>query len=75
MNTCWGRCFDRVGLLEFDRARKMMSVVVARSSGANLSGRALLPPGGPFDGNNLVMFTKGAPESVLSRCTHVLSDR
>jgi magnesium-transporting ATPase (P-type) len=51
-NAHWQAAYQRSGVLEFSRERKMMSVAVTGE------GRQL-------------MFTKGAPESVLARCTQV----
>jgi magnesium-transporting ATPase (P-type) len=45
----------RVAMLEFDRERKLMSVMATR-------------------GSEKVLFVKGAPESVLRRCTMCQGD-
>ncbi|KAJ8599118.1 hypothetical protein CTAYLR_006359 [Chrysophaeum taylorii] len=55
-SDAWATAYERVATLEFDRARKSMSVV-ARPRGAT-PGRARL-------------LVKGAPDSVLRRCVSV----
>ncbi|WIA41984.1 hypothetical protein OEZ86_009286 [Tetradesmus obliquus] len=54
-NRHWQGAFQRTGVLEFSRDRKMMSVLVEGQ------GQRLL-------------LTKGAPESVLGRCSHALAN-
>jgi P-type Ca2+ transporter type 2A len=49
------RVHKRVAMLEFDRERKLMSVMATK-------------------GSEKVLFVKGAPESVLQRCTMCLGD-
>jgi Ca2+ transporting ATPase len=53
--------FARRATLEFTRDRKSMSVLLAPSGTA----RGAVPN---------VLLVKGAPESVLARCTHVLNN-
>ncbi|PRW20976.1 calcium-transporting ATPase endoplasmic reticulum-type isoform A [Chlorella sorokiniana] len=57
-NGHWGQEWRKLYTLEFSRDRKMMSVLCAAAQG---TGQRLL-------------FTKGAPESVLERCTGVLTN-
>lgn len=57
-NRHWDLQFTRLATLDFERHRKMMSVLCGRG-GAE---------GGPL------LFAKGAPEAVLERCAAVLSD-
>ena len=52
--------------LDFDRDRKSMSVYCNVSKGGK-SGSSKSSKGG----NSNVLYVKGAPESVLERCTHV----
>jgi magnesium-transporting ATPase (P-type) len=51
----WRRQFVRQGLLEFDRQRKLMSVMCKH-------------------GSERILYVKGAPETVLSRCTHTTDE-
>ncbi|CAE6515468.1 unnamed protein product [Rhizoctonia solani] len=48
--------YERVVTFEFSRDRKMMSVLVKRTS---------------VPGSGATLFVKGAPESVLERCSHI----
>lgn len=57
-NDYWKAKFDTVATLEFSRKRKSMSV--------------LCKPVGSSSGN--VLFVKGAPESILERCSRIVLD-
>ncbi|MGZ8293557.1 MAG: cation-translocating P-type ATPase [Telluria sp.] len=50
----WKDGFERIGEIPFTSQRKMMSVLVVDHA----------------DGDAHVLFTKGAPEVLLARCTH-----
>lgn len=70
VNDAWGGSYSRVATLEFDRDRKSMSVLVASSAdGMRLNDCEHQPLGG---GGVNKLLVKGAPESVLERCTHVM---
>lgn len=58
-NDHWDHSFKRIFTLEFSRDRKMMSCL---TENMNAAGQG-----------KLTLFCKGAPESVLQRCTSVLS--
>lgn len=49
------RTHERGAMLEFDRERKLMSVMATR-------------------GSRNLLFVKGAPESVVRRCTHAIDE-
>eukprot|EP00499_Haloplacidia_sp_CaronLabIsolate_P004958 CAMPEP_0196769226 /NCGR_PEP_ID=MMETSP1104-20130614/410_1 /TAXON_ID=33652 /ORGANISM="Cafeteria sp., Strain Caron Lab Isolate" /LENGTH=1058 /DNA_ID=CAMNT_0042139311 /DNA_START=186 /DNA_END=3362 /DNA_ORIENTATION=- len=78
-NDHWAQGYAKVATLEFSRDRKSMSVICApsdaRSSSSRRSGaynlRRRSSVGGAAATGN-VLFCKGAPESVMERCTHVL---
>ncbi|KAK9763403.1 hypothetical protein K7432_009939 [Basidiobolus ranarum] len=55
---------NRVATFEFSRDRKSMSVLIARSNAHN-------PAATSNSGKEGVLYVKGAPESILERCTHV----
>lgn len=55
-NDAWRSSQPRVACLEFERERKMMSVLTAGSRG----------------GGSSILWAKGAPEAVLARCSSVL---
>ena len=57
-NDAWRSSLPRLACLEFDRERKMMSVLTRGSGGAS--------------GTSTVLWVKGAPEAVLARCSSVL---
>lgn len=57
-NDAWAAQFSRLSAVEFDHSRKMMSVLVGNNDGSG--DRSLL--------------LKGAPEVVLSRCSHAISN-
>ena len=56
-NDAWRSSQPRVACLEFDRERKMMSVLTTASGGGSSSS---------------ILWVKGAPEAVLARCSSVL---
>jgi P-type Ca2+ transporter type 2A len=72
-NDHWEQSFRRVSTLEFSRDRKMMSTLCALIEGSGAAA-ASLTSSRAKNTNKLVMFTKGAPESVLERCTTALTN-
>eukprot|EP00736_Rhodelphis_marinus_P006743 Rmarinus@m.20064 len=60
-NSYWSGLYEKMATLEFSRDRKSMGVL-ARSATSRRSTRS----------NVNELFVKGAPESVLARCTHVM---
>ncbi len=59
------RCLPRIDELPFDSDRKMMTTLHRRVRGAGNAGGNTLPEG------QTVAYTKGAPDEVLKRCTHI----
>ena len=51
----WDTQYERIHELEFDRDRKSMSVIVRELNSTN----------------SIYLYCKGAPESILDRCTHI----
>lgn len=72
-NDHWEQSFRRVSTLEFSRDRKMMSTLCSLIEGSGAAA-ASLSSNRAKNINKLVMFTKGAPESVLERCTTALTN-
>ena len=64
-NDAWRAAQPRVACLEFDRERKMMSVLTTASGGREGNG-------GSGNGGGSILWVKGAPEAVLARCASVL---
>ena len=64
-SAAWRRRFAPVATLEFTRERKSMGVIARKAGGG---------PGAAAGGSSSAcsLFVKGAPESVLARCTSVL---
>ena len=56
--------YPRLSTLEFDRQRKLMSVCCS-TSGA---------PGGGDSGDQTLIFSKGAPEELLRRCSFAIDE-
>nr|CCA24190.1 hypothetical protein SELMODRAFT_102055 [Albugo laibachii Nc14] len=61
-NEFWQKQYPKLAVLEFSRDRKSMSVLCANKASESV----LL--GGKHKN---VLFVKGAPESILQRCTHI----
>ena len=59
VNDAWRAAAPRAGGVEFDRSRKMMSVLTRPASASPASSGGTL-------------WVKGAPEAVLARCTHAV---
>mmetsp|Transcript_9814 Transcript_9814/g.26681 ORF Transcript_9814/g.26681 Transcript_9814/m.26681 type:complete len:1042 (-) Transcript_9814:320-3445(-) len=64
-NNEWTRTHELQALLEFSRDRKSMGVLVTPSAGADQ-----LPCKAGKTAHGTQLLVKGAPESVLARCTH-----
>ncbi|ETV89473.1 hypothetical protein H257_00743 [Aphanomyces astaci] len=64
-NTYWLDTYKKLATLEFSRDRKSMSVLCAQAT--DISRRATRST--PATQN--VLFVKGAPEGLLTRCSHV----
>jgi len=61
-SAAWLRRCTPLATLEFTRGRRSMSVLTRRGAGAGAGGGA----------GRHSLFVKGAPESVLARCTHAM---
>jgi len=75
-NDTYSAALAKVALLEFDRTRKSMSVLVSPTAGGapptpSRSTRSAARGGGGGGGNTLLV--KGASESVVERCNKVLT--
>jgi len=71
-NAHWAQEFPTQAILEFSRDRKSMSTLCGYSSasgGGASGGRQLRSKAQAGSGKNM-LFVKGAPESVLERCSH-----
>ncbi|KAI9353333.1 hypothetical protein DFJ73DRAFT_624448 [Zopfochytrium polystomum] len=64
-NSTFDRGMERLGEFAFDSDRKLMSVLCAASGPARISAGSQFKPTDGF------VLVKGAPESVLQRCTSV----
>ncbi|MCP5026185.1 MAG: cation-translocating P-type ATPase [Actinomycetia bacterium] len=60
----------RVGEIPFDSDRKLMTVIHRDHDGDNWAGD-LQGSATPSSGPQILMVTKGAPEVLLDRCTHI----
>eukprot|EP00898_Chlorokybus_atmophyticus_P002990 jgi/Chlat1/3692/Chrsp247S03836 len=70
----WSSQFKRVALLEFDRDRKSMGVVVTPATAGSMNGPMTRRRSMAAQPQN-VLLVKGAPENLLERCSHIrLSD-
>ncbi|KAG8466864.1 hypothetical protein KFE25_008243 [Diacronema lutheri] len=65
-NRAWGVAYKLEALLEFSRDRKSMGVLVSPSAAAGALPTAAQPPA---RAGGTQLLVKGAPESVLERCT------
>lgn len=65
-NDYWSKSYPRNAILEFSRDRKSMSTLCGHHP-AKVAGRTTRATAG--SGTNM-LYVKGAPESVLERCTH-----
>ena len=66
-NDAWRSSQPRVASLEFERERKMMSVLT-RGGGGGMGGGSE----GGSSSSPSILWVKGAPEAVLARCSSVL---
>uniref|UniRef100_A0A7S0JJS8 P-type Ca(2+) transporter n=2 Tax=Calcidiscus leptoporus TaxID=127549 RepID=A0A7S0JJS8_9EUKA len=67
----WAQQYPCHALLEFDRDRKSMSTLCGfTSSGAAEAGATRQTRSKSRAGGKNMLYCKGAPESVLARCTH-----
>lgn len=64
----WGAAYHQEALLEFSRDRKSMGVIV---SPADAKAAAALPTSGKPVGSANRLLCKGAPESVIARCSYL----
>ena len=70
-NDAWRSAQPRMACLEFERERKMMSVLTAAAAGGS-GGEGGGGSGGGGGGGGAILWVKGAPEAVLARCAWVL---
>ncbi|OQR98363.1 calcium-transporting ATPase 1, endoplasmic reticulum-type [Thraustotheca clavata] len=63
-NSYWKKQYNKLATLEFSRDRKSMSVLCSTENPERRSTRSSLA-------SSNVLFVKGAPEGLLSRCTSV----
>lgn len=65
--------YPRIGEAPFDSGRKMMSTVHHNKLNMDISeGDEFIS--NPISKSNYVQFTKGAPDVVLKKCTHILEN-
>lgn len=67
----WNEQYETLAILEFSRDRKSMSVLCSPQTANNSSsGRTTRSSKSSASSNN-VLFVKGAPESIVGRCTKI----